>query len=170
MSRKSRAAVKELVAAVVEAFVNGKLERTDISAALYAAAAEPEGAAVVRRLSKRVHRALTRALAGAAGPTLGDMECVALMPRSRRWQVRLARCSRLVRHRRWWFACTRSCWCVARGMRRSRWGSSSKIRSRVLKKSSVIDHDAVDHDRRNAEGASAETRAGIGGQTYLRLP
>jgi hypothetical protein len=27
----------------------------------------------------------------------------------------------------------------------------------------VIDHAAVDHDRRNAEGASAVTRAGIGG-------
>jgi tetracycline repressor-like protein len=73
------AAVKVLVAAVVEAFVNAKLERTDISTALYAAAAEPEGAAVVRRLSKRVHRALTAALADAAGPTLGDMEFVALM-------------------------------------------------------------------------------------------
>ena len=73
------AAVKVLVAAVVEAFINAKLERTDISTALYAAAAEPEGAAVVRRLSKRVHRALTAALADAAGTTLGDMEFVALM-------------------------------------------------------------------------------------------
>ena len=73
------AAVKVLVAAVVEAFVNAKLERTDISTALYAAAAEPEGAAVVRRLSKRVHRALTAALADAAGTTLGDMEFVALV-------------------------------------------------------------------------------------------
>jgi hypothetical protein len=71
--------VKVLVAAVVEAFINAKLERTDISTALYAAAAEPEGAAVVRRLSKRVHRALTAALADAAGTTLGDMEFVALM-------------------------------------------------------------------------------------------
>jgi hypothetical protein len=35
--------------------------------------------AVVRRLSKRVHRALTTALADAAGPTLGDMEFVALV-------------------------------------------------------------------------------------------
>jgi hypothetical protein len=46
------AAVKVLVAAVLEAFVNAKLERTDISTALYAAAAEPEGAAVVRRAQK----------------------------------------------------------------------------------------------------------------------
>jgi Tetracyclin repressor-like, C-terminal domain len=67
------------VAAVVEAFVNAKLERTDVSTALYAAASEPEGAAVVRRLSKRVHRALTAALAESAGATLGDMEFVALM-------------------------------------------------------------------------------------------
>jgi AcrR family transcriptional regulator len=65
------AAVKVLVAAVVEAFVNAKLERTDISTALYAAAAEPEGAAVVRRLSKRVHRALTAALADAVGSNVG---------------------------------------------------------------------------------------------------
>jgi hypothetical protein len=35
--------------------------------------------AVVRRLSKRVHRALTATLAEAAGATLGDMEFVALM-------------------------------------------------------------------------------------------
>jgi AcrR family transcriptional regulator len=73
------AAVKLLVAAVVDAFVSARLERTDISTALYAAAAEPGGAAVVRRLSKRVHRALTTALADAAGPTLGDMEFVALL-------------------------------------------------------------------------------------------
>jgi hypothetical protein len=33
----------------------------------------------VRRLSKRVHRALTAALAEAAGATLDDMEFVALM-------------------------------------------------------------------------------------------
>ena len=68
------AAAKVLVAAVVEAFVNAKLARTDVSTALYAAAAELEGAAVVRRLSKRVHRALTVALAEAAGTTLVDME------------------------------------------------------------------------------------------------
>jgi AcrR family transcriptional regulator len=73
------AAVKILVAAVVEAFVNTKLERTDVSTALYAAAAEPQGAAIVRRLSKRVHRALTVALAEAAGATVDDMEFVALM-------------------------------------------------------------------------------------------
>jgi hypothetical protein len=66
------------VAAVIEALVNAKLERTDISTALYAAAPEPEGAAVVRRLSERVHRALTPVLADAVGTTLGDMEFVAL--------------------------------------------------------------------------------------------
>jgi AcrR family transcriptional regulator len=73
------ATVKVLVAAVVEAFVNAKLERTDISTALYAAASEPEGAAVVRRVSKRGQRALTAALAEAAGAPVGDIEFVALM-------------------------------------------------------------------------------------------
>ena len=68
-----------LVAAVAEAFVNAKLERRDGSTALYAAASEPEGVTVVRRLSKRVHRALTIALAEAAGATLEDMEFVALV-------------------------------------------------------------------------------------------
>jgi len=72
-------AVPVLVAAVVEAFVNAKLERRDVSTALYAATSEPEGAAVVRKLSKRLHRALTAALAEAAGATLDDMEFVALM-------------------------------------------------------------------------------------------
>jgi hypothetical protein len=67
------------VAAVVEAFVNSKLERWDVSTALYAAASEPEGVTVVRRLSKRIHRALSVALAEAAGATLDDMEFVALM-------------------------------------------------------------------------------------------
>jgi Tetracyclin repressor-like, C-terminal domain len=67
------------VAAVVEAFVNAKLERRDVLDGAYAAASEPEGATVVRRLSKRVHRALTVALAEAAGATLDDMEFVALM-------------------------------------------------------------------------------------------
>jgi AcrR family transcriptional regulator len=73
------AAAKVLVAAVVEAFVNAKLERADVSTALYAAASEPEAAALVRRVSKRGQRALTAALAEAAGATVGDMEFVALM-------------------------------------------------------------------------------------------
>ena len=73
------AGVKVLIEAVVDAFVNAKLERTDISTALYAAASEPEGAAVVRRVSRRAHRALAAALAEAAGSTAGDTEFVALM-------------------------------------------------------------------------------------------
>jgi len=73
------AALKILVVAVVEAFVNAKLERADVSMALYTAAAEPQGAAIVRRLSKRIHRALTVALAEAAGAKVEDMEFVALM-------------------------------------------------------------------------------------------
>ena len=73
------AAVPVLVAAVIDAFVSAKLERRDVSTALYAAASQPEGATVVRRLSKRLHRALTAALAEAADASLDDMEFVALM-------------------------------------------------------------------------------------------
>jgi hypothetical protein len=71
------ATVKALVAAVVEAFVNAKLERTDISTALYAAASEPEGAAVAPRVSKRGQRALTatraRLEAGAPAKRVGRL-------------------------------------------------------------------------------------------------
>jgi hypothetical protein len=41
--------------------------------------AEPEGAVVVRRLSKRGHRALAAALAEAAGTTVDEMDFIALM-------------------------------------------------------------------------------------------
>lgn len=58
--------------------MNAKLERLDISTALHAAASEPQGAAVVRRVSKRGQRALTAALAEAAGVTVGEIEFVAL--------------------------------------------------------------------------------------------
>src|SRR5467141_2491528 len=64
---------------------------------------------------------------------------------------------RPVRRRRWWFACVRSCWRFARGMRRTRW-CQTEDSSRVLKKSNVVDHEAVGHDHRNAEGASTVTR------------
>lgn len=75
-----RAALEVLVAAVVQAFIDAKLERADISTALYAAAAlEPEGAAVIGRASKRGRRALTAALAQAAGTTIADMDFVAMM-------------------------------------------------------------------------------------------
>ena len=142
------ATIKVLVAAVVEAFVNAKLERTDISTALYAAAAEPEGAAVVRRVSKRGQRALTAALAETAGATVGDMEFVALMLYSA--MAGPARCWRLVRRRRWWFGCARNCWCFARGTRRSRCGQTEDF-FHGLEKSSAVSHDAVNHDHRNAE-------------------
>jgi AcrR family transcriptional regulator len=77
--RANRGAAVKVLVVVVEAFVDAKLERTDVSTALYAAASEPQGAAIVRRLSKRVHRALTAGLAEAAGATWGEMEFVALI-------------------------------------------------------------------------------------------
>jgi len=73
------AAVKELMAAVVPAYVDAKLERADVSTALYAAGSDVDGAAIVRRISKSGNRALTAALAEAAGAQPGDMEFVALM-------------------------------------------------------------------------------------------
>jgi hypothetical protein len=71
--------VNELMAAIVRAYVDAKLERADISTALYAAGSDVDGAAIVRRISKRGHRALTAALAEAAGAQPGDMEFIALL-------------------------------------------------------------------------------------------
>ncbi len=73
------ATVEQLTGAVADAFITAKLERRDISMALYAAASEPEGAAVVRKISKRGHRALTEALAEAAGASTDEVEFIAVM-------------------------------------------------------------------------------------------
>lgn len=73
------ASVKILVAAVVTAFVDSKLERADVSTALYAAAAEQGGAAVVQHLSKRGKQAFTAALAEASGLAVSEIEFVSLM-------------------------------------------------------------------------------------------
>jgi AcrR family transcriptional regulator len=75
----SGASVETLVASVVAAFVDAKLERADVSTALYAAAAEQGGAAVVRRVSRRGSQAFTAALAEAAGVGTTEIEFVALM-------------------------------------------------------------------------------------------
>jgi AcrR family transcriptional regulator len=74
-----RGSVKTLVVAVVTAFVDSKLERADVSTALYAAAAGQGGAAVVERVSKRGKQAFTAALADAAGVEVSEIEFVALM-------------------------------------------------------------------------------------------
>jgi AcrR family transcriptional regulator len=71
--------IKVLVAAVAEAFVDAKLERADVSTALYTAGSQPEGAELVRRISKRLHRALTLALSEATKTTVDEIEFVALM-------------------------------------------------------------------------------------------
>jgi AcrR family transcriptional regulator len=52
----------EVVREVVEAFVDAKMERTDISTALYRIAAEIDGPAVARRAFQRSMKALEAAL------------------------------------------------------------------------------------------------------------
>ena len=68
-----------LVAAVVRAFVDAKLERADVSAALYAAAAQPGAMAIVERVSKRTRRALVAALAHASGTGVSESAFAGLM-------------------------------------------------------------------------------------------
>jgi AcrR family transcriptional regulator len=73
------ATVETLVAAVVEAFVDSKLARADVSTALYAAATETGSAAIVQRLSRQGKKVLAIALAEASGVEVSDVEFVALM-------------------------------------------------------------------------------------------
>ena len=60
----------EMVKEVVEAFVDAKMERTDISTALYRIAAEIGGPAIVKRAGERSQKALEAALKSAPGPVL----------------------------------------------------------------------------------------------------
>lgn len=62
----------EVVREVVEAFVDAKMERTDISTALYRIAAEIDGPAVVRRALQRSLKALEAALKTAPDAVSGD--------------------------------------------------------------------------------------------------
>jgi AcrR family transcriptional regulator len=61
----------EVVQDVVEAFVDAKMERTDISTALYRIAAEVDGPALVRRAVQRSLKALEAALKAAPDAVLG---------------------------------------------------------------------------------------------------
>lgn len=61
----------EVVRTVVEAFVDAKMARTDISTALYRIAAEVDGPALVRRAAQRSLKALEAALQTAPDAVLG---------------------------------------------------------------------------------------------------
>ena len=61
----------EVVQEVVEAFVDAKMERTDISIALYRIAAEVDGPTLVRRAVQRSLKALEAALKTAPDAVLG---------------------------------------------------------------------------------------------------
>lgn len=62
----------EVVRDVVEAFVDAKMERTDISTALYRIAAEVDGPALVRRTFQKSSKALEAALRTSPDAMLGD--------------------------------------------------------------------------------------------------
>ena len=56
--RAHRKPLAEMIQQVVEAFVDAKMERSDISAALYRVAAEVDGPAVVKRSMQRSRKAI----------------------------------------------------------------------------------------------------------------
>ena len=65
--------VSTMVEAIVHAFVDAKLERADISTALYAMAAGPEAAALLRKAGKRGQAALSAMLATAPDARFDDL-------------------------------------------------------------------------------------------------
>jgi len=67
-------ALDVMVKGVVEAFVDAKMERTDISMALYQIAAEVDGAMLGARMRRRLQKALETMLATAPGVTVEPMK------------------------------------------------------------------------------------------------
>jgi len=73
------ASVKVLLTAVVTAFLDAKLQRPEVSTAIYAAAAEQGSAEIVKHVSRRAKQVFTAALAEASGLPPVEIEFVALM-------------------------------------------------------------------------------------------
>jgi AcrR family transcriptional regulator len=71
--------VKALTRGISDAFITAKLERADVSRALYAASSGLQSAALVKKISKRCHHALTAALADVTGKQPADVEFIALI-------------------------------------------------------------------------------------------
>ena len=69
----------EMVRDLVKAFVDAKMERTDISTALYRIAADLDGPALVQRMAERSQRALKAALSTAPDVALGQENFVVQM-------------------------------------------------------------------------------------------
>jgi AcrR family transcriptional regulator len=71
--------LEAMVKGVVEAFVEAKMERTDISLALYSIASELDGEALVRRNGKRARKALTGLLETAPERQFENVQFTAMM-------------------------------------------------------------------------------------------
>lgn len=71
--------VSTMVDAVVRAFVDAKMERADISMALYAVATGREEIALVRKVGQRAQRALTSMLSTASDAHFDDLALTSLL-------------------------------------------------------------------------------------------
>jgi AcrR family transcriptional regulator len=69
----------EMIQDIVEAFVDAKMERTDISTALYRIAADVDGPALVQQMARRSQKALKAALLTAPDMVLGQENFVVQM-------------------------------------------------------------------------------------------
>src|ERR1039458_7982893 len=71
--------LKPMVKGVVEAFVDAKMERTDISLALYSIASELDGEVLVRRIGTRGRNALATMLETAPGGGFENVQFTVMM-------------------------------------------------------------------------------------------
>ena len=71
--------LRQMAAALVTAFLEAKMKKARISAALYSVSSDIDGAAISREMSVRGHRAVAAMLATAQDPLATDPELVASM-------------------------------------------------------------------------------------------
>jgi AcrR family transcriptional regulator len=76
---QSRRTLREMVTALLTAFLEAKMRDVKISVALYSVSSDVDGAKIVRQMSVRSNRAIVRMLATASEPLMADPQLVASM-------------------------------------------------------------------------------------------
>ncbi len=76
---QSRRSLREMVTALLTAFLEAKMRDVKISVALYSVSSDVDGAKIVRQMGVRSNRAIARMLATASEPLMADPQLVASM-------------------------------------------------------------------------------------------
>ncbi len=76
---QSRRTLREMVTALLTAFLEAKMRDVKISVALYSVSSDVDGAKIVRQMGVRSNRAIARMLSTASEPLMADPQLVASM-------------------------------------------------------------------------------------------